>query len=325
MRRREFITLLSGAALTWPLAARAQQPAMPIVGMLSGVSAEAATYLAGFRQGLKDAGYVEGQNIAIEPRRAEGHYDRLPSLAAELVRRPVAVIVATGLPQVLAAKAATSTIPIVFISAGDPVQFGIVASLNRPGGNITGVSFLAVEVASKRLELLLQLVPKATVIGLLENPSNPRADPEIAELQTAARTIGKQLLVVSASSERDFYAAFAALVQRGVGALLIPGEPLFFLRRQQLITLAARHAVPTIYDFREFTVDGGLLSYGFSLTDTLRLLAGQVARILKGAKPADLPVLQPTKFELVINVRTAHALGLIVPDKLLALADEVIE
>jgi putative ABC transport system substrate-binding protein len=324
IRRRQFITLLGGTA-TWPLAARAQQAGVPVVGILNAGSAAGATYLAGLRQGLKDAGYVEGENIAIESRGAEGRYDRLSSLAAELVRRPVAVIVASGLPPVLAAKAATSTIPIVFISAGDPVQLGIVASLNRPGGNITGVSYLGVELASKRLELLLEVVPKASVIGALENPTNPRADLEIAELQAAARTIGKQILVVNASSERDFDAAFAALVQGRAGALLVAGEPLFNLRREQLIALAARHVLPAISDFREFTAAGGLLNYGFSLTDTYRLVAGQVARILKGAKPADLPVLQPTKFELVINLRTAKALGLTIPESFLLRADEVIE
>jgi putative ABC transport system substrate-binding protein len=325
MRRRDFLAVLGGAA-AWPGVARAQQQPMPIVGMLSGTSAAASTtYLAGFRQGLSGAGYVEGKNIAFEPRWADGHYDRLASLAAELVRRPVDVIVAGGIPGVLAAKAATSTIPIVFTSAGDPVQLGLVAGLNRPGGNITGVSFLTVEAASKRLELLRELVPQATVLGLLENPTNPRADPERTELQMAARTMGKQFLIVQASSERDFDAAFAALAERGVGGLLVPGEPLFILRRLELVALAARYAVPAIYDYREFTADGGLLSYGFSLTDTYRLIATQVARILKGAKPADLPVLQPTKFELIINLQTARALGLTVPDKLLALADEVIE
>jgi putative tryptophan/tyrosine transport system substrate-binding protein len=319
MRRRDFITLIGGAA-AWPLAARAQQAAMPVIGYLNAGQAENA----GLRQGLKDTDYVEGQNIAVESRGAEGRYDRLPSLAAELVRRPVAVIVAAGLPPVFAAKAATSTIPIVFMSAGDPVQLGIVASLNRPGGNITGVSYLGVELASKRLELLLEVLPKASVIGVLENPTNPRADPEMAELQTAARIIGKQILVVNASSERDFDAAFAALVQGRAGALLVPGEPLFNLRREQLIALAARNALPAISDFQEFTTAGGLLSYGFSLRDTNRL-AGQVARILKGAKPAELPVLQPTKFELVINLRTAKTLGLTIPESFLLRADEVIE
>jgi ABC-type uncharacterized transport system substrate-binding protein len=356
MKRREFITLLGGAAAAWPLAARAalaseassqrgdskvrapdtrpepgssaraQQTALPVVGMLSGSSAAAATsFLAGFREGLKADGYIEGQNVVLEAQWADGHYDRLPALAAELVRRPVTIILASGLPSVFAAKAATSTVPIVFVSAGDPVQLGIVASLNRPGGNITGVSFLAVEVASKRLELLLEVVPTATVIGLLTNPDNPRTDLEIAQLQTAARTIGKRILVVKASSERDFDVAFETLVQGKAGALLIPAEPLFFLWREQLVALAARHALPAMYDVREYTAAGGLLSYGLSLRDTYRLVAGQVARILKGAKPADLPILQPTKFELVINLKTSKALGLDVPWFLQQRADEVIE
>src|SRR5712671_1997364 len=255
----------------------------------------------------------------------EGEYARLPVLAAELVHRPAAIIVASGLPSVFVAKAATSTIPIVFTSAGDPVQLGIVASLNRPGGNITGVSFLAVEVASKRLELLLEVVPTATVIGLLTNPNNPRTDIEIGQLQAAARTAGKQILVVKAGSERDFDVAFETLVQQRASAVLIPVDPLFFLWREQLVALAARHALPAMYDVREFTAAGGLLSYGLSLTDTYRLIAGQVARILKGARPADLPILQPTKLELVVNLRTAKTLGLTIPESFLLRADEVIE
>jgi putative ABC transport system substrate-binding protein len=324
MRRREFIAGL-GAAV-WPLGARAQQLGLPVVGFLIGASPDGyRPILSAFRQGLQESGFVEGRNVAIEYRWADGHYDRLPSLAVELVRRPVDVIVAGGLPSTSVAKAATSTIPIVFSSAGDPVQLGIVASLNRPGGNITGVSFLTVEAVSKRLELLRELVPKAAVIGLLENPTNPRADLERTELQTAARIMGKQILIVQASSERDFDTIFASLAQRRVGALLVPGEPLFFTWRQELLALAARYAVPAIYDYREFTAEGGLLSYGFSLADTYRLIAGQVARILKGTKPADLPVLQPTKFDLVINMKTAKALGLTVPETLLATADEVIQ
>jgi putative tryptophan/tyrosine transport system substrate-binding protein len=324
--RREFVALLGGAAVAWPLAANAEQTIIPVVGMLSGASAAAATaFLPGFHEGLRADGYIEGQNVTIAAQWADGHYDRLPALAAELVRRPVAIILASGLPSVFAAKAATSTVPIAFVSAGDPVQLGIVASLNRPGGNITGVSFLAVEVASKRLELLLEVVPTAAVIGLLTNPDNPRTDLEIAELQTAARTVGKRILVVKASSERDFDAAFETLVRGKANALLVPAEPLFFLWREQLVALAARHALPAMYDVREYTAAGGLLSYGLSLRDTYRLVAGQVARILKGAKPADLPILQPTKFELVINLTTAKALGLDVPPTLLAVADEVIE
>jgi putative ABC transport system substrate-binding protein len=325
-RRREFIKLLGGAAATWPFAARAQQTALPVVGILYGSSAAAnASLLAGFREDLRDAGYIEGRNVVIEAQWAEGQYDRLPMLAAELVQRPAAVIVAGSLPSVFAAKAETSTIPIVFISSGDPVQLGIVASLNRPGGNITGVNFFAVEVASKRLELLIEVVPTVTVIGLLTNPNNPRTDVEIGQLQAAARTVGKQILVVKASGERDFDVAFETLVQERASAVLVPAEPLFFGWREQLVALAARHALPAMYDVREFTAAGGLLSYGLSLKDTYRLVAGQVARILKGAKPADLPILQPTKFELVVNLRTAKTLGLTIPESFLLRADEVIE
>ena len=324
VRRREFIKLLGGAAAAWPLAARAQQTALPVVGILGGGSA-ATPNLAGFREDLRDAGYIEGQNVVIEGRWAEGQYDRLPVLAAELVHRPASVIVASSLPSVFAAKAATSTIPIVFLSSGDPVQLGIVASLNRPGGNITGVNFFAVEVASKRLELLIELVPTVTVIGLLTNPNNPRTDVEIGQLQAAARTVGKQILVVKASGERDFDVAFETLVQERASAVLIPTDPLFFGWREQLVALAARHALPAMYDVREFTAAGGLLSYGFSLKDTYHLVAGQVARILKGAKPADLPILRPTKFELVVNLRTAKTLGLTIPESFLLRADEVIE
>jgi putative tryptophan/tyrosine transport system substrate-binding protein len=324
MRRRELITLIGGAA-AWPLAARAQQTALPVVGILGAGSASTAPFLAGFREGLRDAGYIEGQNVVIEAQWAEGHYDRLPVLAAELVHRPAAIIVASSLPSVFAAKAATSTIPIVFISSGDPVQLGIVASLNRPGGNITGVNFFAVEVASKRLELLIEVVPAVTVIGLLTNPNNPRTDFEIGQLRAAARTAGKQILVVKASGERDIDVAFETLIQERAGAVLIPAEPLFFLWREQLVALAARHALPAMYDVREYTAAGGLLSYGLSLTDTYRLIAGQVARILKGAKPADLPILQPTKLELVVNLRTAKTLGLTISESFLLRADEVIE
>ena len=324
VRRREFIKLLGGAAAAWPLAARAQQTALLVVGMLSGGSAATASFF-GFREDLRDAGYIEGQNVVIEARYADGQYDRLPVLAAELVHRPAAVIVASSLPSVFAAKAATSTIPIVFLSSGDPVQLGIVASLNRPGGNITGVNFFAVEVASKRLELLIEVVPTVTVIGLLTNPNNPRTDVEIGQLQAAARIAGKQILVVKASAERDFDVAFETLVQERASAVLIPAEPLFFGWRERLVALAARHALPAMYDVREYTAAGGLLSYGLSLTDAYRLIAGQVARILKGAKPADLPILQPTKLELVVNLRTAKTLGLTIPESFLLRADEVIE
>ena len=327
--RREFITALgavtAASCVASPRVVGAQQSQVPVVGILSATSAKTAWYLNGFHEGLKKAGYVEGQNIAIELRFAEGRYDRLPAMAAELVRRAVAVVVAGGIPPLVAAKEATSTIPIVFTSAADPVQLGIVASLNRPGGNITGVSHIGVALAPKRLQLLLELVPTASVIGVLENPSNPRIDLEIVGLEAATQSVGKRLLIVKASSEQDFDGAFATLVQAGAGALLVAGEPLFILRREQLVALAARHRIPAIYDYRDFTTSGGLLSYGIDLTEMYSLVAGQVARILKGAKPADLPILQPTKFELVINVKTAKALGLDVPVHLQQLADEVIE
>ncbi|MFZ1090571.1 MAG: ABC transporter substrate-binding protein, partial [Xanthobacteraceae bacterium] len=252
-------------------------------------------------------------------------YERLPALAADLVRHPVSVIVAGGIPPLMAAKAATSTIPIVFSSAGDPVRLGVVASLNRPGGNITGISHFGVALAPKRLQLLLELVPAVTVIAVLENPNNPRTELEVAELQEAARTTGKRRLTVRVGSENDFDNAFTTLVQAGAGGLLVAGEPLFILWRKQLVMLAARHAIPAIYDYRDFTAAGGLLSYGIDLKEMYRLVAGHVARLLKGAKPTELPILQPTKFELVINLKTAKALGLDMPLHFQQLADEVIE
>ena len=325
MRRRDFISLVGGSAVAWPLAARAQQ-SVAVVGILNaGSPAESAFYIAGLREGLRDAGYVEGQNVTLEFRWAEGHYERLPALAAELVRHPVSVIVAGGIPPLMAAKAATSTIPIVFSSAGDPVRLGVVASLSRPGGNITGINHFGVALAPKRLQLLLELVPAVTVIAVLENPTNPRTDLEVTELQEAARTTGKRLLTVRAGSENDFDNAFTTLVQAGAGGLLIAGEPLFILWRKQLVMLAARYAIPAIYDYRDFTAVGGLLSYGIDLKEMYRLVAGHVARVLKGAKPTELPILQPTKFELVINLKTAKALGLDMPLHFQQLADEVIE
>ena len=326
MRRREFITLLGGGAAAWPLAAQAQQPTMPVIGILNSETLESqAERLAAFRQGLKESGFVEGQNVVIDSRWAEGQYDRLPGLAADLVRRHAAVIVAIALPTALAAKAATSTIPIVFASGGDPVQVGLVDSINRPGGNVTGVSMFNVELGGKRLGLLAELVPAASTIAVLINPNNPRTDLDITEVQMAARAIGKQILIVKAGNERDLDGAFATLVQGGAEALLIAAEPLFISRREQLVTLAIRHAVPAIYEIREFVAAGGLMSYGINAADAYRQVGIYTGRVLKGVKPADLPVLQPTKFELVINRKAAKALGLQIPDKLLALADDVIE
>jgi len=325
MRRREFISLLGGAAATWPLAARAQQGAMPVIGFLnSRAFGENATLLVPFHRGLKEAGYVEGQNLTVEYRWAEEKYDRLSALAADLVGRRVAVIVANG-PAVRPAKAATSTVPIVFVVGFDPVAFGLVGSLNRPSGNLTGVSVLDVEIGAKRLELLHELVPTATVMALLVNPTTPAAETIARDAQVAARALGLQLHVLRASSDRDFDTVFATVAQRRVGALVIGADPFFTNQSRQLAELAARHAVPTIYEFREFAAAGGLISYGTSIGDAYRLAGAYTGRILKGEKPADLPVQQSTKFELVINLKTAKALGLTVPDKLLAIADEVME
>jgi len=323
LKRREFITLLGGAA-TWPLAGRAQQPALPVVGFLHSQLAD--TYgdrLRPFRQGLKDAGYVEGQNVAVEYHSAEGQPDRLHALAAELIRRPVAVI-AGNTVAALAAKAATTTIPIVFYTGGDPVEAGLVARLNRPGGNVTGISFFIGVLGAKRLELLRQLVPKATTIAMLVNPS-PDADGERRDVQAAAQAIGQQLIILEVSSDRDFETAFATFVQRGAGALLVGTGAFMINHRERLAALAAHHALPAIHPVRESAVVGGLMSYSPSYSDALRQAGVYAGRILKGEKPADLPVMRPTKFELVINLKTAKALGLEVPAQLLALADEVIE
>jgi putative ABC transport system substrate-binding protein len=325
MKRRDFITLLGGATVAWPLAARAQQSAMPVIGFLnSRAFGENATLLVPFHRGLKEAGYVEGQNLTVEYRWAEEKYDRLSALAADLVGRQVAVIVANG-PAVRPAKAATSTVPIVFVVGFDPVAFGLVASLNRPAGNLTGVSVLDVEIGAKRLELLHELVPTATVMALLVNPTTPAAETVTRDAQAAARALGLELHVLRASSDRDFDTVFATVAQRRVGALVIGADPFFTNQSRQLAELAARHAVPTIYEFREFAAAGGLISYGTSIGDAYRLAGAYTGRILKGEKPADLPVQQSTKFELVINLKTAKALGLTVPDKLLAIADEVME
>ncbi len=310
MQRREFITLLGGAAAAWPRAARAQQSAgLRVIGFLSSGGGHAYThFLAAFRRGLAETGYVEGQNAAIEFRWAEGKFDRLPDLASDLVQRRVAVIVTTGTTSALAAKAATATIPIVFLGADDPVKFGLVASLNRPAGG-----------------LLRELVPAATVVAVLINPRSPEAEPQLRDVQTAARAIGQQIHILNASTEGDVDTAFATLVQQRDGALLVTNDAFFMDRSEQLVALAARHAVPTIYDRREYTVAGGLISYGTHYVSAYRQLGIYTAKILNGTKPADLPVEQSTRFELVINLRTARALGITVPTTLITISDELIE
>ena len=326
MRRREFITLLGGAAAAWPLAVRAQQVAMPMVGFLSSQSADASAYLvAAFRQGLNESGFIEGRNLAIEYRWAEGRYERLPALVAELVRRPVAVIVASAPPAVLAARAATSTLPIVFSGGIDPVKLGLVAGLNRPGGNITGVSHFSVALEGKRLELLHELAPNAVEIAVLVNPTFASAEAITDDMQAAANALGLKLHILHASTEHDLDVTIASIVQVPARALIVTSDPFFLSRRNRVVSLVARHALPAIYQFREFAVAGGLVSYGANLADGYRQVGVYAARIIKGEKPSDLPVVQPTKFELVINVKTAKMLGLNVPDRLLALADEVIE
>jgi putative tryptophan/tyrosine transport system substrate-binding protein len=326
MKRREFIAGL-GSATAWPVVARAQQAAMPVVGYLNSGSGEDARLLAAFRQGLKEVGYVERENVSIEYRFAQNQYDRLPELAADLVRRQVAVIAATGgPPPALAAKAATTTIPIVFNMGVDPVALGLVASLNRPGGNLTGVSSLNVELGQKRLELLHELVPTATTVALLLNPTNASVAERLSrDLQAAARTLGLQLHVLHASSEPDFDAAFATSVQLRAGALVIGTDGFLITRTAQLASLALRYAMPTMFQFREFAAAGGLMSYGGRVTDEYHLVGSYAGRILKGEKPGDLPVQQATRIELIINMKTAKALGLTVPQSILLRADEVIE
>jgi putative ABC transport system substrate-binding protein len=325
IRRREFITLISGAAAAWPLAARAQQAVMPKVGFLrSATLADVSRWVTAFHQGLKEVGFVEGHNVAIEYRSADNHPDRLPVLLTDLIRQSVAVIVGNT-DSALAAKAATATIPIIFVGGSDPVRIGLVTSLNRPGGNVTGVSYFAGVLGAKRLELLRQVVPRATIIGMLVHPNNPVNQAERKDVQAAAQALGLQLLTFDVTTERDIETAFAILVQHRVGALLIGTGGFLHSNRERIVALAVRNALPTSYSQREGSVAGGLMSYGTSIADAYRQVGIYAGRILKGEKPADLPVMQSTKFEFVLNLKTAKALGLEMPDRLLALADEVIE
>jgi putative ABC transport system substrate-binding protein len=324
MRRRDFITVLGGAAAL-PYAARAQQATMPVVGFLRSTSlADTTNLVTAFREGLNEAGFVEGRNVEVEYRYADNRIDRLPALVAELIRRPVAVIVGNVAPA-LAAKAATTTVPIVFATGSDPIRDGLVTSLNRPGGNVTGVSFFSGMVGAKRLELLRQLVPRATTIGMLVNPNNPNTEADRRDVQAAAQAIGQRLIVLEVNSARDIETAFATLVQRGAGALLVGGGAFMSSHRERIVALAARHALPASYANRESAVAGGLMTYGARNTDAYRQVGVYAGRILKGEKPADLPVMRSTKFELVLNLKAAKALGLEIHPQLLATADEVIE
>ena len=325
MRRREFITLLGCSAAAWPLVAHAQQPATPVIGFLHPASARTFGHaVTAFRRGLRETGYVDGQNVSIEYRWADGQYDRLPSLAADLIRNHVDAIFAGGPPAALAAKATSSTIPIVF-TASDPVKAGLVASFDRPGGNATGVSFFAQTLGAKRLELLHELVPNAATIGMLVNPNFPDAGAEVSDVQAAARAGGRELQIIHASNDDELEAAFADMEKRRIGALVVAADVFLDSRRDHLAALAARRAIPAIYYWREFVTAGGLMSYGTSITDGYRQAGNYIARILKGAKPSDLPVVRPAKFELVINLQAAKALGLAVPLSLQVAADEVIE
>jgi putative tryptophan/tyrosine transport system substrate-binding protein len=326
MRRREFISVLGGVA-AWPLAARAQQTAVPVIGFLSGGSpAGYASSVVGFRNGLNEAGFVEGRNVAVDYRWMDGHFDRLPEAASDLVRRRVAVIFASGgVVSAIAAKAATSTIPIVFVHGSDPIKFGLVASLNHPGGNVTGVGFLQISLERKRLELLREMVPKGSVIAVLLNPNNPNADGQLNDVQTAATTLDQPIVVLKAATDRDLEATLAALVQQQINAFAVTADSFLYSRLNEIVTFAEHHRLPTMGAERQFAVTGGLMTYGPNSGDAFRQAGVYTGRILKGERPADLPVMQPTKFEFVINLKTAKALGLEIPPKLLALADEAIE
>jgi putative ABC transport system substrate-binding protein len=326
MKRRKFITLIGGAVAAWPLTARAQQGAMPVIGLLSSVTARQwAPFIAAFLQGLNEVGFVEGQNVATEQRWAEGQYDRLPAMAADLIQRRVAVIAALTTPAAVAAKAATATIPIVFTTIGDPVQIGLVTSLSRPGGNITGVTYLNVEVAPKLLELLHEVIPTATTMAALVNPTNPNADTLSRSLQVAARTLGLQLHLLKASTEPDIETAFVTLAELRVSGLVIPSDAFIIAHEERLAAWALRHRLPAIFQTRALAMAGGLMSYSGSALDVYRQGGVYTGRVLKGEKPADLPVQQSTKVELVINLKTAKALGLTIPLPLIGRADEVIE